>query len=547
MNTLNAKLSAALLVCLSIVMAMVIWGIVSLWAQIQVYQSLIIHESQNQYEVSLVELDFKTQVQEWKNVLLRGKDADKRNKYWQRFQKREAEVQTSINRLKTALIDKAQYNINYRESPIIQLVSDFIKAHQSMGIAYRKGYAAFVAANFEAAVGDKAVSGIDRAPSKLLADAGKELHLIMQSAASVALDSSKRVITQITIAVLLAMIIAVGVFLYMANRILIKPIHILSSAMTHIANSDYSQAITYKNSDEVGVLANNTRLVQKNMLEVLTSLISAAEQASSAAGNLSESSQEAKKTVNDQKYQTEQVATAMNQMNATVNEVAKNAQLASTTAQQARQLSAEGLSEVNNTVNSINLLASEVEKTSSVIESLAVDSQSIGGILEVIRGIAEQTNLLALNAAIEAARAGDQGRGFAVVADEVRLLAQRTQESTQEIQGMIEKLQAGTNNAVVVLVSGRAQAHSCVEQAAKTGKAIHQIEASITAINDMNVLIASSAEEQSAVAEEINQNIIAINQSMNVNVANLEKIDTNNYIVNSIAEKFREITSRFVV
>ena len=276
MNTLNAKLSAALLVCLSIVMAMVIWGIVSLWAQIQVYQSLIIHESQNQYEVSLVELDFKTQVQEWKNVLLRGKDADKRNKYWQRFQKREAEVQTSINRLKTALIDKAQYNINYRESPVIQLVSDFIKAHQSMGIAYRKGYAAFVAANFEAAVGDKAVSGIDRAPSKLLADAGKELHLIMQSAASVALDSSKRVITQITIAVLLAMIIAVGVFLYMANRILIKPIHILSSAMTHIANSDYSQAIIYKNSDEVGVLANNTRLVQKNMLEVLTSLISAA-------------------------------------------------------------------------------------------------------------------------------------------------------------------------------------------------------------------------------------------------------------------------------
>ena len=547
MNTLNAKLSAALLVCLSIVMAMVIWGIVSLWAQIQVYQSLIIHESQNQYEVSLVELDFKTQVQEWKNVLLRGKDADKRNKYWQRFQKREAEVQTNINRLKTALIDKAQYNINYRESPVIQLVSDFIKAHQSMGIAYRKGYAAFVAANFEAAVGDKAVSGIDRAPSKLLADAGKELHLIMQSAASVALDSSKRVITQITIAVLLAMIIAVGVFLYMANRILIKPIHILSSAMTHIANSDYSQAIIYKNSDEVGVLANNTRLVQKNMLEVLTSLISAAEQASSAAGNLSESSQEAKKTVNDQKYQTEQVATAMNQMNATVNEVAKNAQLASTTAQQARQLSAEGLSEVNNTVNSINLLASEVEKTSSVIESLAVDSQSIGGILEVIRGIAEQTNLLALNAAIEAARAGDQGRGFAVVADEVRLLAQRTQESTQEIQGMIEKLQAGTNNAVVVLVSGRAQAHSCVEQAAKTGKAIHQIETSITAINDMNVLIASSAEEQSAVAEEINQNIIAINQSMNVNVANLEKIDTNNYIVNSIAEKFREITSRFVV
>jgi methyl-accepting chemotaxis protein len=547
MKTIKAKLSATLLVSLSIIMIMVIWGITSLWGQILAYQNLILHESKNQYNVAVVESTFKTQVQEWKNVLIRGKDDTKREKYWDRFQQREADIQKNISLLNAKLAEEAEYNLALRESNILQLISDFAQEHKTMGVAYRKGYDEFSAANFEVAVGDKAVSGIDRAPSKLLADAGKELNTIMGNAAILALQNSKQVILTTVISVIIGMIMAVGIFLYMSSRMIIKPVHILSSAMSHIADSDYSQPITYHNSDEIGVLADNARLMQRNMKDVLSTLIISADEATTAATSLSRSSNEAKQTANDQKYQTEQVATAMNQMNATVQEVAKSAQFASTSAQEANQLASDSLKVVDSTVNSINSLASEVEKTSNVVESLAEDSQNIGGILDVIRGIAEQTNLLALNAAIEAARAGDQGRGFAVVADEVRTLAQRTQESTQQIQTMIEKLQAGTNNAVDVLVSGREQANYCIEEAAKTGKAINEIEHSISAINDMNVLIASAAEQQSAVAEEINQNIISINQSTGVNINNVEEIKTNSGIVAELSDKFRGITSRFVV
>ncbi|MEH6444019.1 MAG: HAMP domain-containing methyl-accepting chemotaxis protein [Oceanospirillaceae bacterium] len=547
MKTIKAKLTATLLVCLSIIMVMVVWGIISLWGQILAYQNLILHESKNQYEVSVIESSFKTQVQEWKNVLIRGLDTKKRDKYWSKFQKKEAQVQKQISLLTVRIAEESNNNSNLKESKIAQLLSHFAKEHKTMGLAYRKGYDEFVASNFNTAIGDKAVSGIDRAPSKSLADAGKELNSIMENAAILALADSKKVIITTIISVIVSMIVAIAIFFYMSSLMIIKPVHTISSAISYIAESDYSQPITYYNSDEIGVLADNARLMQKNMKEVLSTLITSAEEATTAASNLSHSSQQAKKTVNDQKYQTEQVATAMNQMSATVQEVAKSAQFASTSAQEANQLASDSLSIVGNTVSSINILASEVEKTSTVVELLAEDSQSIGAILEVIRGIADQTNLLALNAAIEAARAGDQGRGFSVVADEVRTLAQRTQESTQQIQTMIEKLQAGANNAVAVLVSGRAQASNCVEQAAKTGKAINEIENSIAAINDMNVLIASAAEQQSAVAEEINQNIMAINKSTDVNVANVEDIKTSSNIVAELSDKFRGITNRFTV
>lgn len=213
-----------------------------------------------------------------------------------------------------------------------------------------------------------------------------------------------------------------------------------------------------------------------------------------------------------QRQETELLATAMTEMSATAREVANSAAQASNAANEATRQAADGQQVVSDAITGINTLAQDVLQAAEVIHQLEGDVANIGSILEVIRGIADQTNLLALNAAIEAARAGEQGRGFAVVADEVRTLALRTQQSTEQIQAMILRLQERSRDAVDVMQRGRTQAEQGVARAARAGESLDAIRHAVNQINDMNTQIASAAEEQTAVSEEMNRNIISINQ-----------------------------------
>ncbi len=224
-----------------------------------------------------------------------------------------------------------------------------------------------------------------------------------------------------------------------------------------------------------------------------------------------------------QRNETEMVATAMNEMTASVHEVSRNAASGASVAQATAVKSQEGSQVVQNTISGINTLADNVSRASDVIHALEKDSDSIGSVLDVIQGIAEQTNLLALNAAIEAARAGEQGRGFAVVADEVRSLASRTQDSTQEIQAIIEKLQARSKQAVTVMDEGQKQAQVSVELAQAAGEALSEISSGIEELDRVSTQIAVAAEEQGTVAEEINRNVVNINDVsvQNADAANL--------------------------
>jgi methyl-accepting chemotaxis protein len=251
--------------------------------------------------------------------------------------------------------------------------------------------------------------------------------------------------------------------------------------------------------------------------------------------------------IQEQKSQTEQLATAMNQMTDTVQEVAKNTAEAANGAAQAITESDAGRKVVNRTTETINSLSKSISRASSAIQKVEGDTKNVGTVLEVIRSIAEQTNLLALNAAIEAARAGEQGRGFAVVADEVRILASRTQGATQEIQQMIESLQTGTQEAVKLMTESSEFSQKGVEQTLKAGDALVGIVNAVSTINDMNIQIAGAAEEQGAVAEEIHRNVSSISEVANQTTDNAEQTAQASGDLARLADDLNTLVTQFKV
>ena len=318
--------------------------------------------------------------------------------------------------------------------------------------------------------------------------------------------------SSLIIGLIMALILAMAVIL--VGRLINDSIAEVANSLEEIATGegDLTRRLSTSSTDAIGRLVNSFNTFMDKLHGIIRDVTNSTSQLATAAREMSSISLESNEGVSKQQTRTAQVASAMSEMSSSVNEVAQSAEAAANAAQSASEEAFSGSRVVQNTVSAINSLAGEVEGAAKVIKQLEVDSENIGGVLEVIRGISEQTNLLALNAAIEAARAGEQGRGFAVVADEVRTLAKRTNESTQEIQAMIERLQSGTSQAVQVMNKGREQAEISVEQAVKAGDSLEAITESAATINDMNNQISTSAKEQGSVASEINQSISVISE-----------------------------------
>lgn len=520
---------------LLLVIALISFSVLS--SKVDAYMHLVQGPLRASELIDRANSQFKTQVQEWKNVLLRGKDPVAFDKFWAAFQLQEQHVQATLGELATLQGIPADVH-----SAVAQLRAE----HSRLGGAYRQGLQAFIEAAHDHTAGDKAVKGVDRATSEQMALLVQSLHESADRQAVQIAQSADRAMFLGTLVMMLSGIALIILSGWRIDRILVTPIRVLIERVDALSRGRLGQQIMTDRTDELGQLTGAANRLRTFLGDTFHQLQSSGAELDEASGALNSVATTIAAGTREQFSRTDQVATAMEEMSATAQEVARHAAAAASSADGADQAARHGESVMQATVVSITDMREEIASTAAVIRQLASDSGRIGQVLDVIRGVAEQTNLLALNAAIEAARAGEAGRGFAVVADEVRTLAQRTAASTAEINQIIGAVQRGAVDAVDAIEAGRKLSEKGLEEVIQAGAALRQITEAVEAIREMNRQIATAAEEQNDVVDDMTRNVAQIRDIGETNQQNVGRTANASERLHSIAAGMAKLTARIV-
>lgn len=453
---------------------------------------------------SILELStkFDQQIALWNELLLSSRDSGFLQSNLQRLQTHETVVaQQAARTLEIIAVPEAR-----------EPLRRFAQAHGELDTYYEDAATLFELADFDAAMANFTVPGLHRDLQQLIEQARDAVFASLEQGASVAAQRGERAMLTTIVMIAVAVTLAFVAFLGLIHKGIVRPVRVLVADLEKVADGDFATPVRRVTDDELGLLATSGQQIQQRLGKVIGQLRDAISQVAAAAEQMAVVSAQTSRGVSEQQRETAQVAAAVTQMVATVQQTARGTAEAANATTVADAQAQEGRQIANSAVEHIEALAAEIERTAEVMRTLERDSEEIGAVLGVIRGIAEQTNLLALNAAIEAARAGEQGRGFSVVADEVRTLAQRSQAATEEIDAVIARLQQATQSTANAMGASRERAGGAVEQAKGAGAALSAIADAVAAIKDMNDSIASAAEEQHAVMENINASIAAIDR-----------------------------------
>lgn len=487
--------------------------------------------------VALANKEFKTQVQEWKNLLLRGQQQSDRDKYWNAFITREQQVQ----KLAQQSIELA------KQSGALQQLEQFKQIHSAISVNYRQGHQVFVSSHYDITLADTSVRGIDRKPAELLAKASEIIDLEQQQTIT---NSQRKSTEQLLFALsMVALLLTIGlvVYCYLIKTLVGQPTKKINQALYDFSTGKLDFQLNHSSQDELGQISANLTQVRDHFREIIGELHQHSGALTSASNQLDVESKNASSVATQQALETDMVASAMNQMSTATEQVAHSAQYAASHADQAHKDGETSVNSVEESVQSVLTLSNHVNAAQQAITKFANDADSISEVLNVIASISEQTNLLALNAAIEAARAGEAGRGFAVVAEEVRALAMRTQESTDLVYQKLNKLKISSNQTVEEIKQSAQFAEYATNGSKQINISINKINQTIDAISEMSAQIATAAQQQSVVGNEINNNVIAISDASKKSEKVIQSVGQASQAIRGIATKLTNSTKKFVL
>ena len=464
-----------------------LFGIDQLDRSVATYAKVIATDSAKERMATKLLVDFKTQVQEWKNTLLRGKDAKLLDQHWSAFQQHEREVIASAQKLKAAL----------PEGEALALLAKFTQAHATMGEGYRKGFEAFKVANLDSAAGDASVKGIDRAPAELIEQVSNKIEASAAAAVVQAGEASQRA-TAVSLWLMLAMCALGGIGTGLITRTITRQIGGEPDHAAHvageIAKGNLAVDVQVRPGDTSSLLA-AIKAMRDSLAQVVSSVRQSSDSIATGSAQIAVGNADLSQRTEEQAANLQQTAASMEQLTSTVKQNSDTARQANQLATSASEAATKG-----------GLVVSQVVST---MEAITASSKKISDIISVIDGIAFQTNILALNAAVEAARAGEQGRGFAVVASEVRSLAQRSASAAKEIKTLIgqsvEKVETGSK-----LVGD-------------AGRSMQDIVSQVKRVNDLIAEISAASIEQSQGISQVGDAVNQLDQVTQQNAALVEE------------------------
>ncbi len=510
-------------------------GVLLLWNSINIYEEKVVVLHSDAEAVLTVQSNFKKQVQEWKDALLRGGDPQALDKYWSGFKKMESKVQNQTNELIARTSDSKAH----------ELLVNFANAHKEMGEKYSAGLEAFKNSNFVSKVGDTAVKGMDRAPTDLLSDAASRMQELANSASKEAIAQSRQAILISVVAVSVSLVVAFVAFLWLVRRSILHPTHQLLRDLERLANGDFSDIVKSSSNDELGQVAASSEKVRSNLGNILVEINNSSDAVSSSSVQLSATSEQVALNGQRQSEAAAGVAAAIEEMTVSITSV-------SDSAEEGRRLTSKALEDTQNgnqklleLVACIGLVEEAVKKISLSIGEFVTSTKAISGMTKQVREIAEQTNLLALNAAIEAARAGEQGRGFAVVADEVRKLAENSTKSVTEIDKITQTL----NNQSIMVSDSIKLGETSLSGSLALTKIVEDLLAvatkSVSLASGEMYNIAHSTKEQTEASNEIAKNMERIAQMVEESSGAVKEVSVAAGNLEILATRMQNSTRRF--